>query len=270
MMHALFDSCRLDGAPNFRDLGGLPTADGRHIKPHRLLRSGHLANIPTESQMRLIDEFQLKTVIDLRTEEEMHRRSDVVIPEVQYVHCPIFEKKAEGVTREESIPTDPINSAIRMAHNMGGQAYEHMLGLYGLFFEEEGILHYTEFFNTLLAQEDGAVLWHCTMGKDRCGTAAFLLETALGVPREVAISDYLYTNDRLVPITEETIQQALLIEPDPALMDQIRVMDSVCTAFLDVAIAKAEAMCGSLEGFIQDKLGMTPEKCEQLRAMYLE
>ena len=270
MIHTLFDPCRLDGAPNFRDLGGLPTADGRHIRHHRLLRSGHLAYIPQESQQKLVEEYGLKTVIDLRTEMEMFQRPNVVMPGVSYVHCPIFEQKAEGVTRESITPSDPVSSALRMAHHMEGQAYEQMLGLYSVFLSDEGAEHYTKFFNTILEQEDGAVLWHCTMGKDRCGTGAFLLETALGVPRELAMADYLYTNDRLVPITEATIAEAVKVENDPALMDQIRMMDSVRPEFLGVAIQTAEQACGSLDAFLEERLGLTKEKREKLQEMFLE
>ena len=270
MIHTLFDPCRLDGAPNFRDLGGLPTADGRHIKPHRLLRSGHLAYISQASQQKLVEEYGLKTVIDLRTEMEMVQRPNVVLPGVEYIHCPIFEQKAEGVTRETSTPSDPVSSALRMAHHMDGRAHEQLLGLYSAFLSEEGAEHYRQFFDTLLRQEDGAVLWHCTMGKDRCGTGAFLLETALGVPRELAMADYLYTNDRLVPVTEDTISKAVLIEPDPALMDQIRMMDSVRPEFMGVVIQAAEDACGSLEAFLEERLGLTKDKRAKLQDMFLE
>ena len=59
MIKALFDKHRLEGAPNFRDLGGLPTADGRHIQYGRLLRCGHLAYITPEDGTRLTEEYQL-------------------------------------------------------------------------------------------------------------------------------------------------------------------------------------------------------------------
>ena len=271
MIKALFDKHQLEGVPNFRDLGGLPAADGRHIKPHRLLRSGHLAYITAEDGTRLTEEYGLKTVIDMRTENEINRRPDTVLPNVRYVRCPIFEKKAEGVTRETAVPHDPVDSALRMAHNVdGNDPHERMIGLYGVFFEEEGLRHYAKFFKLLLAQEEGAVLWHCTMGKDRCGTGAVLLETALGVPAELILADYLYTNDRLNPITEETIRQARLVENDEHLMDIIRVMDAVHPDYLQALHTKAGEISGSLENLIRNELGMTEEKLTKLRELYLE
>ena len=55
---------------------------------------------------------------------------------------------------------------------------------------EEGIKAYQNFFKTLL-EYDGAILWHCSQGKDRAGLAAFFLEYILGVPMEECIKDYL-------------------------------------------------------------------------------
>lgn len=271
MIHSLFDKHRLEGAPNFRDLGGLPAADGRHIKPRRLLRSGHLAYItPADSEV-LLKDYDLKTVVDMRTENERSQRPDTKLEGVTYLRCPIFEKKAEGVTRETAVPDDPVGSALRMAHNVdGNDPHERMKGLYGVFLEEEGIRRYQEFFDILLKQEAGAVLWHCTMGKDRCGTGAILLEAALGVPADIIMADYLYTNDRLNPVTEETIRQALQVENDPHLMDIIRVMDAVHPDYLYALTAKAESISGSLTAFLEDKLELTDEKLAKLRDMYLE
>lgn len=46
----------------------------------------------------------------------------------------------------------------------------------------------------ILQQEEGAVLWHCSMGKDRVGVGTALLLYALGVPMETIMEDYLRTN----------------------------------------------------------------------------
>ena len=114
----------LQGVPNFRDIGGMETADGRRIRPHRLLRGGHLADLTEQDRERLSGEFGLRTVVDLRTTGERSRKPDQVLPGVTYLHCPIFDNPAEGVTREEQIPADPVRSAMEMARHMEGQARE--------------------------------------------------------------------------------------------------------------------------------------------------
>ena len=271
MIHTLFDRHHLEGSPNFRDLGGLPAADGKHIKPKRLLRCGHLAYITKVDEETLAKDYDLKTVVDLRTANEINRRPDVKIEGVEYVRCPIFEQPMEGVTRETAVPHNPVESALRMAHNIEGDApHQRMIRFYGRFFEEDGLKHYAEFFEHVLNQEEGAVLWHCTMGKDRCGTAAILLETALGVPADWILADYLYTNYRINHITEETISQARLVENDENLMHIIRIMDAVHPDYVDAIHNYAKAISGSLDNLIREKLGMTEEKISRLREMYLE
>ena len=260
----------LQAAPNFRDLGGMTTEDGRKIRHHRLLRSGHLADLTAEDQQLLTGEYQLKTVVDLRTTGERAHRPDVTMPGVAYLHCPIFDHAEEGVTREQVTVEDPVTSALAMARRMEGQAFSQMTQLYTLFFEEPGIAHYRQFFEILLRQEQGAVLWHCTMGKDRCGTAAVLLETALGVPWSTVLEDYLFTNVRLGPITEAMIQQARPFAEDERLLEQMRILDSAREEFLQAAVEKAVALSGSLEGFLRDELGLSDTKREKLREMYLE
>ena len=145
-----------------------------------------------------------------------------------------------------------------------------MIGLYSMFFEEQGIAHFREFFRILLTQEEGAVLWHCTMGKDRCGTAAVLLETALGVPMETVLADYLYTNERVRPLAEDIIARARLLTDDEALFEQMRIMDSADTAFLNAALDKAAAISGSLDAFLTEQLDLTPANRARLRELYLE
>ena len=270
MIHTLFDKHRLEGAPNFRDLGGLPAADGRHIRYGRLLRCGHLSYITPADGQTLLNDYSLQTVVDLRTSREMARRPDTELPGVTYVHCPIFEQPAEGVTRENESDYDPIASAIEMAERMEGDAHGHMAELYKVFFEEEGIRHYREFFDVLLGQTEGSVLWHCTMGKDRCGTAAILTETALGVPADLILADYLYTNDRLQDITADKMAQGIARGATPELMEQLRIMDSVHEDYFKVITDCAEALSGSLLQFVQEQLGMTGEKLARLREMYFE
>lgn len=270
MIHTLFDKHRLEGAPNFRDLGGLPAADGRRIKPGRLLRCGHLEYLTAADCEKLLQDYGLKTVVDLRTDRELLRHPDTILPGVTYLRRPVFQQSAEGVTREAVRAMSHVESAMSMARNMDGHAHERMAELYRIFLMEEGIAAYTAFFNDLLAQEDGALLWHCTMGKDRCGTGAVLVETALGVPDPLILADYLYTNRRLRPQTEETIAAALAQGEDPALMDQLRIMDSVHEDYLAVIYKAAEECSGSLMQFIREKLEMTDEKLEKLRNMYLE
>ena len=65
------------------------------------------------------------------------------------------------------------------------EVYERMM------LDEQSQRGFAQFFDDVLAAEDGSVLWHCTIGKDRAGLAAALLLHALGVKREAVEQDYL-------------------------------------------------------------------------------
>src|SRR3954471_14949944 len=75
----------LVGADNARDLGGLPTEDGRVVRPGRLIRSDSLQDLTPADVRRLVDELKVRAVADLRTGVEvagegpgpMTRESDV-------------------------------------------------------------------------------------------------------------------------------------------------------------------------------------------------
>ncbi len=148
----------LRGAPNARDLGGLPTTDGRTVRPGLLLRSGELAGI-TEPDAQTLSQYPLRTVVDFRTDLEREQKPDRVLPDVQYVHCPIVQQAAAGLTREEH--ADPYAAVVAHAKAMAGRERAFMCELYrSLVTQEFAIAHYRQFFALLLAQTDGALLYH--------------------------------------------------------------------------------------------------------------
>ena len=61
----------LDGAVNVRDLGGLPTVDGRVTRRDRLIRSDNLQGLTPTDVRILVDDHELRAVADLRTEVEV-------------------------------------------------------------------------------------------------------------------------------------------------------------------------------------------------------
>ena len=64
----------LDGAVNVRDLGGLPTDDGRQTAPGVLLRSDNLQDLSPADVATLVDGIGLTTVVDLRSNAETELR----------------------------------------------------------------------------------------------------------------------------------------------------------------------------------------------------
>ena len=76
---------KIKSIKNFRDLGGIATTDGHHIRHGLLFRSGHLANLEASDADRLRDSMGLRRIIDLRRPSEMSERPDVRVSGVQYL-----------------------------------------------------------------------------------------------------------------------------------------------------------------------------------------
>lgn len=158
-----------EGLPNTRDLGGLPSVDGRFVKRARLLRSGALARATERDLKVLADEFDLRTVVDLRTEEERREHPDPedALLDVRFRDAPVLSASTFGVTHEGG-----ILSALKALRAVQKNPAGMMMDVYArMVLDEQSQRGFSQFFQDVLAAEQGAVLWHCTIGKDRAGLA---------------------------------------------------------------------------------------------------
>ena len=125
------------------------------------------------------------------------------------------------------------------------------------------------FFALLLAQTDGALLYHCTAGKDRVGVGTMLLLTALGVDWPVIVENYLITNERMAASTDCLLTAVKDYDLTEAERDVIRTFDCADVEFLTAARDAAEARYGSMDAFLSQALGVGEAEREILRARWL-
>ena len=146
----------------------------------------------------LLDDFDVRTVIDLRTEEERREKPD---PEdglegVRFDDAPVLNTSTLGVTREGG-----IKGALKMLRAVQDDPAQIMMDIYErMVLDEASQRGFASFFDDVLDTPDGAVLWHCTIGKDRAGLAAMLLLHVLGASHEDILRDYEATNLSLIHI----------------------------------------------------------------------
>ena len=57
--------------------------------------------------------------------------------------------------------------------------------------------------NEVMTTENGAVLWHCTEGKDRCGLLSATILFLLDVSEDDVMEDYLKTNKAAITRVEK-------------------------------------------------------------------
>lgn len=192
---------------NIRDLGGISTEDGRTIRPRCLIRSAHLGSASEEDLQFLRKEERLAAVLDLRTNQERLEKPD---------HAEGFDSFAIPVI-------DDLRAGITHEKGAEEKEFPDMAFLYRLMITrpetQSGLaraLH--QIFTWDYSR--GAILWHCTEGKDRCGMTAALVLEALGVSRDAIMRDYLETNrtsllrargvyERLLPLRGEVFARSV-------------------------------------------------------------
>lgn len=264
----------LTGAPNARDLGGIETMDGRRIKPNRLIRSGMLARL-TDEDVEYLKSAGLKTVVDFRTSAERVQKPDRVIDGAEYIVCPMLEDKTDGITRDKPESEDEeAQRTLKMARRLmehDPDGVRQMRSLYPILVTlDHSLEHYRRFFEILLKHEDGALLYHCTMGKDRVGTATALLLTALGVPREGIVADYMITRERCAPGTQRLLNNCRKFTDDEAVLEFVYRLDTVQEDFIAATFETIDEVHGGMDRFLRDKMGLDAAAIERLKLLYLE
>ena len=166
----------------------MPARDGRTIKKGCLIRCGHLGAISDNDLKKLTG--LLSVIADFRTTREKTRQPDRNIPDTAYYHIPLVDSLTPGITRETEADVSIVTRLLFKPE----EARTYMCRLYSsMATGRTQLAGYAKFLRILKEHHDQAVLWHCTVGKDRAGIGAVLIEEALGVPRDEIFADYLYT-----------------------------------------------------------------------------
>lgn len=260
------------GLRNTRDLGGMPAADGRMIKKGLLFRSGQL--FPADDgDKKILFGLGLRKIYDLRTSEERVEKPDPEIPGAENVHISILKEIKTGISREEKSGADVMSRIMEAAAADPEFGKKYMCGAYAEFIKEpHSVEGYQRFINDIFTTEEGGILWHCSAGKDRAGFATVILQHILGVDRETIFADYLATNLYAEDEIKAIVRQVEKNVPAPYVQNAVKAARdffSADEAYLETAIRAAEALYGSLDGFIRNGLKVDEEKISELRDRFL-
>ncbi len=147
---------RIEGVSNTRDIGGLEAVDGYRIKQGMIYRGGELDAITEESKEFLVDYLGIMTDLDLRT-------------------------PGEGGAGSGS----PLGSDINYV-NINGRYYTGNMGIN----TDEGKKVFADEIRLFANPDNYPIYIHCSLGRDRTGTLAFVIEALLGVSRNDMYMDY--------------------------------------------------------------------------------
>ncbi len=263
-----FGHMPFDHLHNTRDLGGLPAADGRRVRPAKLLRSGCLHKASEQDIARLLADYHLEGVVDFRTALEREKEPDPRerMEGVVFYDFPAFDEETVGITHGASLAEDmkAFSAAAATPHQMVMGVYpQALLG-------KTGLASYASFMDVLLEGDGGTYLWHCTEGKDRAGLGAVIVERALGVPEEYVRQDYLATNlfvrNRAEGLLDEISRKLGVLKVLDAEVDSLFY---AFTDYYECAMNAVDEQFGSFDNYLAEGLNFGLEKQQALREKYL-
>ena len=253
--------------PNLRDLGGMIGADGKKIREGRLIRSAQLYNA-TKKDLALLETLHIRKIFDFRNAQEAKEKPDPSLPGCEYTNLSILDKSS--AVSWEANRTDPAPKEPKEAKGDPKSGVEQVCEVYRDFIRKPASREqYSLFLRGIPDTEDGAVLWHCTLGKDRCGWGAVLVEAVLGVSREGIIADYLYSNVCLkheiagmMPILKKLLVKMHMVNAGTAVVEARK-------EYLLAAFDEIDRLYGSMDAFLKEGLGIDGITRDRLRAGYL-
>lgn len=264
------------GIVNARDLGGYTMLDGRVLRDGLLLRAAHLADA-TDEDLEWLSQLPVAKVIDFRKEKEKQGKTDRIIPGAEYVILPIdasggamenaSEKDKKKFTGHKNFDIKKIIVAAafnEMAQKMVQQMYPTLLS------DPDCQAQFAEFFRLILATPNGAVLYHCTQGKDRTGIASALLLAALGASRETIIADFDATNKVYEKDVRKYIRRVRFLGGKETEIGVVKAFLGCSTENFIKALDTIETQYGSLESYLKGPIGLTDDDLRTLQNRYLK
>lgn len=255
----------LSGQANFRDLGGYEAADGRTVKWGMVFRSGELSQLDGDDIAKLA-ELGIKTVVDLRSPEEISARGEGRLP--------------TGATLQAM----PISSSDMFAKIIPmllqgdfSQVPSDLLERVNRLLVREFSAQYGGLLRALREPANRPLVFHCTQGKDRAGFGAAMVLSALGVPWDSVVEDYLLSNhfrkaenDKMLGMIRGFAAAKGGEESEETAFQRVEGLLFVKRQSLQAAHDEILARHGSIEGYLADALGFPSAALERLRDELLE
>ena len=241
----------LEGAANFRDLGGYAAGAGKCVAWRRIYRSDSLAEL-TDADHEIWRGLGIRVVCDLRIQSERSNAPDRLPEEngPEECHIGFLPEGANEMLR--AVRARELTSAAIVAEVV---SHYRRLPL-------DHLAEYRRIFSLLGDPRNAPLVVHCTTGKDRTGFAAMLILLALGVSEELALEDYLLTNSYRRDVSH--------IFNLHIGADEMHTLTSARPEYFSAALEAMHGAYGSTEGYMRDGLGLDDVYLRNLRDAFLE
>lgn len=232
----------IPGTYNVRYLGGYTTASGP-TRFGRLIRADALHRLD-EGGVAALVETGVTTVIDLRHAGELaqHPNPFATHGAVRYHNVSLLDGLAPSMMSEGVLLLELYRMALRSRH----VAIARVLAL-------------------IAEAPEGAVLFHCTAGKDRTGIIAALLLGLAGVQAEDIVEDYARTATLIAPMLADLTEGAVSRGADPHNFGRLLASEP---ATMVATLAFIESEFGSVPAYLAG-IGLEPRTLARLHTRIL-
>jgi len=247
----------LEGAVNFRDLGGYATSSGKRVKWGRVFRADHLAGL-TDRDLRFLKHMRIRSVCDFRTAAEARRRPDRFPGDgpTDYIHLPIDHLRFDPTTIFEKLKSGDTSWLTR----------EFLIDGYILNIEKSAPV-WGEIFKRLADPAKLPLVFHCTGGKDRTGTCAALILLSLGVPEKTVIDDHGLSNMYIRDVVNGIYAK---FESAGIARQKIAPYFSAPRYCIEAMLKHLRQKYGSAVDYLKAKAGITDKILKRIRGHLLE
>ena len=235
---------KMEGAMNFRDLGGIQLKGNSLTRNGVLFRSDGLSRL-TVRDLKKFESLKINSVLDLRHSEEIAKAPDKLPRDmtVQSINCGFYAKGTMKLFQA-------VNSGkadVRESKSLMRQVYAKM--------PIEHIEEIQKIIRYVLQSEKTPCLIHCMSGKDRTGLIIAIILKAIGAPMPAIIRDYEMSNGeyQTVDVFDEGAQQ-----------ESITAVMAADPSYLLASFAAIEKVYGSFDNYITKALMLTDSELNQL------
>lgn len=269
-------SLPLNKIVNARDLGGYVTEDGRRVKKGLLIRCAHLAHA-SQADLDFLAGLPVTRVVDFRLDFEKNGKEDQVIPGATYVSIPVdasgpiaaqaTEEERKKFTGRKSFD---VKKVIVMAA-FNDKAKKMVDLMYPTLVNDPDCQwQYATFLRLLVDNEAGAVLFHCTQGKDRAGMAAAFILAALGAGRDTIIADFDETNRHYAQDLKKFSRRVRFWGGKEEELAVVKAFIGANSENFIKTLDLIDDRYGSMESYLKGPLKLSDTDLQTLRERFLE
>lgn len=253
---------------NMRDMGGLPTTDGKVIKHGKLIRSGRLSKLPVATVDALVS-MNIDNIVDLRTPREIAAHLPTIIGNAEYHYIPLTATMQPELSDSKYMSKEMYAQSKRAKKKLGSyENYMHAMYKF-IVFDPDSMQKLKTVFNLFVAEEN-CLVFHCNSGTDRTGVVAMLLESVLGMDRDTIVEDYMASR-RALQRRRNLQKFAMKLVPGFYKLKKLLYAQMVPRPqYITQLMDEIETRYGTVAEYVKKGLGVTDDDIKILKEKYLE